>query len=583
MLSPEASAEPGQWRTSRAEYQRGIMDAVNDNQIVVVMSSAQVGKSEVGLNVAAYFMAHEPSPILVLNPTLEMAETWSKDRLTPMVRDSPALKGLIDTRARASGNTLLHKSFPGGHITLAGANSASSLASRPIRIVIADEVDRYPFSAGNEGDPVALAVKRTTTFWNKRIILVSTPTRKGFSRIEYWFNRSDKRRYFIPCPHCQHQQFLRWEQVKWEKDNPPGAWYECESCKGTITDGDKPDLLRRGVWIPTAESEVAGFHLNELYSPWRRFGEVVQDFLKSKDDPELLKVFVNTSLGETFEEQEGEQLEWQVLAARAEPYQPMTVPRNGALLTAGVDVQGDRLAVSIWAWGEGEEAWLVYWIELYGDPEESEVWSQLDLVLDCSYIHATGAELKVTACAIDTGFKPQAVYNYVRKSSRTLFAVKGMSTAGRPILGRPTFQEVNYKGQTYKKGVKLWPVGVDIVKSLLYGRLKLKTVGPGYCHFPLGLPEEFYDQLTAERQVTRYVKGFPKVEWIKVKTRNEALDTFVYAYAAAVGVGIARLNFKEMLAALLPEEKEAAPKPPEQPKQSWINHDRGRGNFAQRW
>jgi phage terminase large subunit GpA-like protein len=557
------------------------MDAVNHNEIVVVMSSAQVGKSEVGLNTAAYFMHHEPSPILVLNPTLEMAETWSKDRLSPMVRDSPVLKGLIDPRARASGNTLLHKNFPGGHITLAGANSAASLASRPIRVIIADEVDRYPFSAGNEGDPLALAVKRTTTFWNRRVLMVSTPTVKGASRIEFWFEKSDQRRYFVPCPHCGQEQYLKWRQVQWEKNHPESAWYECEACRGKIQNGDKPEMLRRGKWVATAESNIAGFHLNELYSPWRKFGEVAADFIKAKDNPELLKVWTNTSLGESFEEEEGNQLEWHTLAARAEPYQVLTVPEGGLLLTAGVDVQADRLAVAIWAWGEGEESWLIYWIELYGDPEAEEVWKQLDLILDGDYHHALGFDLKITAAAIDTGFKPQAVYNYVRASTKNLFAIKGMSTPGRPILGSPTYQEVNYKGQKVKKGIRLWPIGVDVIKGILYGRLKITLKGAGYVHFPIGIPEEFYDQLTAEKQVTRYLKGYPKQEWIKVKKRNEALDIFVYAYAAAVGAGIARYNFKALLNSLLPKEEapEASPEPPKK----WINPNRGRGNFAQRW
>jgi len=588
-LSPEASAEPGQWRTSRAEYQRWIMDAVNSHEIVVVQSSAQVGKSEIGLNVAGFFISQDPSPILVLNPTLEMAETWSKDRLSPMVRDSPCLAGRIDIRARAAGNTLLHKQFPGGHITLAGANSPSSLASRPIRVLIADEVDRYPFSAGNEGDPVSLAVKRLTTFWNRRIFLCSTPTRKGFSRIEYWFNLSDQRRFFVPCPHCSEKQYLKWSGVKWDKEDPGLAWYECKKCQGRIETGQKSELLRKWEWIPTnPDSQIPGFHINELYSPWRRFGDVVLDFLKAKDDPELLKVWTNTSLGESFEEQQGESLEWNQLASRAEPYNILSVPMGGLLLTCGVDVQGDRLSVAVWAWGEGEESWLVYWTELYGDPEENLVWEQLDAILGANYTHESGAELQITATAIDTGYKPQAVYNFVRKSSKTLFAVKGMSTPGRPIMGRPSLQEVNYKGQVYKRGVKLWPVGVDVVKGIIYGRLRISKHGSGYVHFPLGVSESFYKEMTAEKQITRYVKGFPKTEWVKIKKRNEALDIFVYAYAAAVGVGIARFNWKSILSAILPKEKKE-PEPPKQeitsqaPNNNWMSSGRHHDNFAQRW
>ena len=299
-LSPESSAEPGQWRTSRAEYQRGIMDAVNDPAVVevVIMSSAQTGKTESLNNIVAYYITQDPSPMLLLQPTLEMSEAYSKDRLAPMVRDCPNLLDKIgDPRSRKTDNTLLHKTFPGGHITLAGANSPASLASRPVRIVLCDEVDRYPASAGTEGDPVNLAKKRTVTFWNRKLLLTSTPTVKGSSRIEQAFLASDQRRYFVDCPHCQHEQVLVWAGVKWE-DDPKAAWYECGNCNRPINNGQKLEMIRGGRWKATAEFKgVAGFHLNELYSPWRTFGDVAGDFLKAKDNPQQLKVWVNTSLG----------------------------------------------------------------------------------------------------------------------------------------------------------------------------------------------------------------------------------------------------------------------------------------------
>jgi phage terminase large subunit GpA-like protein len=550
-LSSEASAEPGQWRTSRAEYQRGMMDAVNDPLVetVVIMSSAQIGKSDALVNnTIGYFIHQDPSPILLIQPTVDMAESYSKDRIATMIRDTPELKQLVgDAKAKSSNNTVLHKKFVGGQLVIAGANSPAGLASRPIRIVLADEVDRYPVSASEEGDPVNLAVKRTTTFWNRKVILVSTPTIKGASRIEKAFKESDRRRYFVACPYCQHEQHLVWGQVKWG-DSPKDAWYECESCGKTITNSHKIGMIRGGKWKATAEFKgTAGFAINELYSPWRTFGDVAVSFLKAKDDPELLKVWVNTSLGETFDDQNGEGLEWQQLAARAEPYIPLTVPSGGKFLTAGVDVQGDRLSVSIWAWGRGEESWLVYAIELYGDPLESTVWEELDAILLSNYTHSTGNELRITAAAIDTGFKPQEVYNFIRtRPGRKLFAVKGLSTPGKPILSKPTPQEVTYKGKSYQKGINLWGVGTDTAKSLIYSRLRLKSPGAGYVHTYIGLDEDFYQQLTAEKLVTRYVKGFPKQEWIKTRPRNEALDVYVYAYAAAIGCGMARLNWDRL-------------------------------------
>lgn len=573
------------------------MDAVNIYELVVIMTSAQIGKTEMLNNVVGYFMSQDPSPLLVVQPTLEMAETWSKDRLAPMLRDTPLLSGLVaDSKARNSGNMILKKNFPGGHITMSGANSPASLASRPIRIVLCDEVDRFSASAGTEGDPVNLAVKRTTTFWNRRVLLVSTPTIKGASRIEAAWEKSDQRRYFVPCPICEYSQILSWSQVKWEKDDPKNAWYECAGCGGKIESIHKSQLIRLGKWQATAEFKgTAGFHLNELYSPWRTFGDVVESFLAAKDNPEMLKVWVNTSLGETFDEDGGEGLEWQQLAARAEPYQPLSVPRGGLLLTAGVDVQGDRLSVAVWAWGVGEESWLIYWTELYGDPTESKVWDELDTVLLSSYTHESGTELKITAACIDSGFKPQEVYNFVRRRpGRNLFAVKGMSTPGKPVIGKPSLQEISYRGQTLKKGVKLWPVGSDVAKGIIYSRLRIRS-GAGCVHFPLGIDEEFYQQLTAEKLTTRFIKGFPKREWVKIRPRNEALDTYVYSYAAAHACGLVRMDWKKLEATIIPavideEEKieNPSPPPPEPAKKpsftSQANSSmRRKGNFATSW
>lgn len=285
-LSPEASAEPGQWITSRAEYQRGIMNAFSDPTIetVVVMSSAQVGKTEILNNVIGYHVAQDPSPMLVVQPTLDMAQTWSKDRLAPMLRDTPVLSGLVkDPRARDSGNTTLHKVFPGGHITSCGANSPASLASRPVRIVLCDEVDRYPLSAGSEGDPVSLARKRATTFWNRKIGLFSTPTVKGVSRIEQAWEESDKRRFHVACPDCETYQPLIWAQVSWTE--PHDARYTCSHCGSLWDDGQRVRSIRKGKWIASGETKkVAGFHLSGLYSPWTPLADAVEDFLQAKNN-----------------------------------------------------------------------------------------------------------------------------------------------------------------------------------------------------------------------------------------------------------------------------------------------------------
>lgn len=534
-LSPESSAEPGRWFTSRAEYQRGIMDAISDPSIetVVVMSSAQVGKTEVVNNVVGYHVHQDPAPILVLQPTVEMAHTWSKDRLAPMLRDTPALKGRVKApRSKNSQNTLLHKVFPGGHITMTGSNAPSSLAARPIRIVLCDEVDRYPASAGTEGDPVSLARKRATTFWNRKVILASTPTLSGVSRIEAEFEISDKRYFFVPCPHCDHSQRLMWGQVQWVTDedgnhDPESAAYQCESCGTLWSEADRLAAIRQGQWEATEPGgRVAGFHLSELYSPWSSIPAMVRAFLAAKKNTETLRTFVNTALGEPWEDR-GEQVDQHSLYGRREKY-PAQVPDGALLLTAGIDVQRDRIEMEVVGWGEGEESWNVDYRVIPGDTARDEIWQDLENLLHSQYTHETGAAMHITAAVIDSGDQTTRVYDFVRQSKHhRLFAGKGVPGSGRPVakVSRAT------SGRK-RRQVDLYQIGVDDAKGTIYARLKMTEVGPGYCHFPLERDEEYFAQLTAEKLITKYRLGRGVKEWHKVRPRNEALDTRVYSYAA---------------------------------------------------
>ncbi|HEY7825105.1 MAG TPA: phage terminase large subunit family protein, partial [Acidimicrobiia bacterium] len=441
-LSPEASAEPGQWLTSRAEYQRGIMDAFSDPNIetVVVMSSAQVGKTEVLNNVIGFHVSQDPSPMLVVQPTLDMAQTWSKDRLAPMLRDTPILQGLVkDPRARDSGNTTLHKIFPGGHITACGANSPSSLASRPVRIVLCDEVDRYPVSAGSEGDPVSLARKRATTFWNRKIGLFSTPTNKGNSRIETAFEESDKRFFHVPCLHCGHKQTLKWAQVRWEPDHPESAGYACEDCGTLWTDAERVKSIRQGQWVATAESRrIAGFHISALYSPWTSLESGVIEFLEAKKQPATLRVWVNTYLGETWEE-EGEAVDDYAIAEHREDWGDR-LPQEVLLLTAGVDVQDDRLELEIVGWGRDEESWSIDYRTIYGDPSSPQLWNDLDSLLAQRFEREDEREMMVRAVCIDSGgHHTNSVYQYVRpREGKRIFAIKGVGGEGKPLVGKPS-------------------------------------------------------------------------------------------------------------------------------------------------
>lgn len=534
---------------------------------VVIMSSAQVGKTEILNNIAGYYIQHEPSPILVVQPTLEMAEAWSKDRLAPMIRDSKCFTGLIkDPRSRDSGNTLLHKKYPGGYIVMAGANSPASLAMRSIRVLLCDEIDRYPVSAGTEGDPISLAEKRTQNFWNRKEFLCSTPTIKGASRIEMVWEQSDKRRYNVPCPHCHEHQVLKWAQVKWDKGAPEAAYYACEHCGAIITDGDKQWMLANGKWVAELPFRgIAGFHLSELYSPWVRFGQMAVGFLRAKDNKETLKAWTNTSLGEPFEDG-GEELDLDSLMNRKENW-GAEAPEDVLVVTCGVDVQNDRIELELKGWGVGEESWSLDYVTFFGDPAQDEIWNRLDGFLKTPIPHKSGLELNVSMTFIDSGGShTQRVYEFCKdKAHLNIFPIKGSSVAGKPIVSRPS----------NKNRFKVWlfNLGVDTAKELLFSRLKITDVGYGYCHFPADRTKSYFEQLTAEKLITRFEKGVARREWKKIRTRNEALDCNVYALAAlkTLNPDLNRLR-TEMDAHLnIPDEPEApAPSQINKPAQSWI-------------
>ncbi|MBT9158883.1 MAG: hypothetical protein DDT26_00131 [Dehalococcoidia bacterium] len=581
-LPQESSAEPGRWRTDRAPYQRGIMDAIASHREVVVQSSSQIGKSEILNNCLGYFVDLDPAPILMLQPTLEMAEAFSKDRIATMIRDSPTLRPKFkDPRSRDSNNMLLYKKFPGGYLALAGANSPASLASRPIRVLLCDEIDRYPASAGTEGDPVNLARKRTATFYNSVVLLVSTPGLKGVSRIEAAFERSDKRHYFVPCPHCGQEQALVWERFVYpgrETANPDcvAIAYRCAGCDQLIEEGSKAWMLANGTWRPTAESHIAGFHIWEAYSPWRRWQDIALDFEAARGDTQLLQVFVNTSLGLPYEAEDTEGLEWQRLAkrAQAETYRLGTVPVGGLVLVAGVDVQGDRLEFAVWAYGKDEEAWLVDYQQILGSPIEPDTWTQLQAALTCEYPHATGARVRVRAVCVDTGYQTQEVYAQVRKrKALRWYAVKGKA-GDRALVSRPTAQEINHQGKVVKRGVQLYTVGVDLAKATLYARSHLDE-GARSIHFPADIDTDILEGFCSEVQTVKHRAGVAYTSWQKINPsiRNEPLDVSVYALAAAYLVGISRLNWDKeaetLAATIAPPEETKTTK--QQPPKGWVN------------
>ena len=549
VLSGKASAEPGPWRTDRTPYLKEVMDCLSTTspvQRVVLMAGAQLGKTEGGANWLGYVIDHAPGPMLMVQPTVDMAKRLSKQRLENLITETPVLRDKIaPARSRDSGNTMFSKEFPGGMMILTGANSATGLRSTPCRYIFLDEVDAFPSDVDGEGDPVTLAERRSTTFSRRKIFMTSTPTVKDFSRIESEYLLSDQRRFFVPCPCCNAMQWLKWPQMKWQDNEPSTVRYQCEACGELFSESHKTRMLTAGEWRQTApgDGKTAGFHISSLYSPlgWKSWEEVVEDFLRSKGDAPRLKTWVNTVLGETWEEDYASKVSADALLQRCEAYASGRLPEGALAVTIGVDVQGgggsagDRLAVSVWAWGREEEGWLVDHQEIHGDPCRPEVWKQLDVLVLHEWEHASGAKLRADVVCVDSGGHATAeVYQYAReRQAQGVIAIKGQSVRGKPPIGKPGRVDINAKGQTLKRGAQVFPVGGDTIKTTLFGRLKHNEPGPGYLHFHAQTGSEYFEQLTAEKQALRYVKGFPVREWVKKPSaRNEALDCMVYAYAA---------------------------------------------------
>lgn len=565
VLSSKDSSEPGPYRVGRTPYARLPMDCLSQTspvEEVVLMWGAQTSKTTIGSNWLGYLVDTNPGPIMIVQPTIDMAKRYSRQRLAPMIEESPVLRRKVrENRSRDDANTTLLKEFAGGFMAVAGANSAAGLRSMPVRDLFLDEIDGYPIDVDGEGDPIKLAEARQTTFARRKRLKTSTPTTKDFSRIEAAYLESDRCRYQVPCPHCGELQQLEWgataeHGIKWDKD-PDGraiiesTRYVCRHNGCEIREHHKPVMLAGGGWVadnPGAQAGRArGFHLSSLYSPlgWLSWATLVDEWQRAMDaarngDPSLLRVFVNTRLAETFEEQ-GDRADEHALRRRAADIPLRQVHWGLFVCTLGVDVQGDRLEAYVWAWGRGLERQLVDRAIFYGDPalpesEEGSPWAALTEYRRTPILHASGRPAPLLATMIDTGgHHTQAVYSYARAHQHAgVCGVKGSSQSGKTVLGKPTEQDINWRGQRHKRGVKLWPIGTDTAKAEIYGRLRIAEPGPGFVHLSKHLPADVFDQLTAERMVTRYVKGHARLEWVKPPgRRNEALDCAVYALAGA--------------------------------------------------
>jgi phage terminase large subunit GpA-like protein len=544
VLSRVSAGEPGRWRTSRTPFLREIMDCLSPSSPfsrVVFVKPAQIGGSELLLNMLGYIIHYAPGPAMLVQPTVELAKRFSRQRIASLIENTRVLAERVsDPRERDSGNTILAKEFPGGVLVATGANSSVGLRSMPARYLLMDEVDAYPPSASTgaagteEGDPVDLAIRRTSTFANRQIAMVSTPTIAEVSRIEQAYQESDQRKYYVPCPACGTFQVLRWAQVKWPERKPAEAWYDCERCHDRIADHHKPEMLARGQWRGEApgDGETAGFWLNGLYSPWTMWGQLAKDFLRARKSPERMQTFTNTVLAETFQQAGATKTDASELLGRRQPYRTdIMLPAGVVLITLGADLQADRIELEIVGWGRDEESWSLAYIVLVGDPAQRDLWDAFDQVLSLQFDHPCGREFEIAAACVDSGFHPSIVQSFCservrRRAAPKLYPIKG--AAGQ----RPIWPRMHSKS---KDNRPLWVIGVDAAKEALYARLKITEPGPGFCHFPISDQYDigYFEQLTAETCRVRYSKGFAHREWIKkTGVRNEALDARCYAYAA---------------------------------------------------
>lgn len=579
MLSAKDSAEPGPYRSDRTPYLREIMYELSNHsptKKVIFKKGAQVGATAAGLNWLGYIVDHDPGMTMVVWPTLPDAKKNSKIRLDPLISATPRLREKIDTgNNRDSKNTGLYKDFEDGALIVSGANSASSLSSIPAKNVFGDEIDRWPDNCEGEGDPVELVEARQATYSRKKAYFVSTPTFKRSSKIHREWMSSDQRWFYVPCPHCNHYQILGhedWERpltvfnhLHYEKkldasglEIVTSASLFCKNnqCGAEIQEHNKPIMFDKGEWRKhNPESETAGFMLSSLYSPlgWMSWKDICQKYVRALNskDPEKMITFVNLQLGEVFEDV-GERPEDQKLYARREQYPIGTVQRGAVFLTMAVDVQEDRLEAEVHAWGRNRRRWSVERKIIVGSPKDDETWDELEEYMGSTFDHVDGFAMAPLKVAIDAGYETQRVYNFCRKfDQRRVVPIKGDEKLSQ-LFAIPKAVDVNEKGKSQRRGVKLWKVGTNVAKAELYGDLQ-KTApdditGPlphGFIHFP-SYDLEYFSQLVAEeRRLTRNSKGHTVVEWHKIRDRNETLDLYVYNRAAASMVGIDRWKEEE--------------------------------------
>ena len=565
VLSSESSAEPGAWVTAKAPYERDIMDAISDPFVprVVVQKGAQLGITDAAiLNSVGYFMDQDPCPILVVQPTIEMAEAFSHDRLAPMLRDTPRLRDLVaEPRSRDSSNTLRRKAFRGGYVAMGGANSSASLSGRPVRVVLLDDVDRYPASAGTEGNPLQLAIARTSGFWNRKIVIVSSPGIKGASHVEREMAGSTMEHWYLPCPACGAYQLLMFERINFDD-----LTHSCQQCPARAPKyrwlAGRGEFRAHRPFDQRGQKVVTrGFFVSGIYNPWVEWEILRDEFVlaaraNEEGDVEPLKAFRNTRLG-LLHEESGQKVDVDLFRFRREVYAG-EVPDGVLVLTAGVDVGERQLNYEVVGWGRGCESWGIEYGIIDGDPREPEVWELLDeAVYRRTFTTADGKKMRVKRMAVDSNYASDFVYAYTKPRQPRAISIRGEGGLGKPFIkGAGTLTKGNR--------ARLITFGVDTGKEEIVNRLRVAVVGPGFCHFPAdpvvtrepdgrsvaepvrGYDEEYFKGLTAETRIVKAKFGFKTYIWSKrLSQRNEPFDCRNYALGA-LRLPFAGINLETM-------------------------------------
>lgn len=559
----EASPKPGKWDNDYAPFLVRIMDVMSPShpaKEVSVIKSVQIGVSECVVNLFGLVADEAPGPMLWLLGTEDIAKELAKQKIAPSINNSPRLNRLIhQQRSRDGESTVIRKSFDGGFLRISWGTSAAALRGISYRYVVCDDADAYPSDVDGEGDPANLAFMRADAFDNYKFIRISSPNNSKRSRIGPAFEAGTKERYYVPCPHCGHMQYLRWENVKYDKQAPKNAWYVCEENGCVIEHRYKRWMMRpdNGArWVAEhPERDHVSFHISGLYHPAKSWGDRALQFEAVKDSPAKLKTFINTALGEVWQEK-GEVPEWERLFdQRAAYYRGQKLPKGVLGITAGIDCQNNRLECEIVGWGVGMTSWQIDYQVLPGNPADQNdpCWKKLDEILfGRVWVTDTGVDIALSMAAIDSGgHYTSRVYDYARSRPRVR-AVKGASAIDAPPVGTKTYTDIDRQGKKHRRAGELWPVGTGMLKSEIYGQLQLEPIRhengqiigapPGYCHFPQDADAGYFQQLCSEQLVTIKSRrgGYDKQEWQKVRERNEALDCRVYALAAAYMKGWAR-------------------------------------------